>query len=161
MVDVEVDRRVDEISASNRKLYMCTSSSKLHRSNSGQTKDLSPEPADRVNPKPRHFSIHKSWVIHIIIWYFFLITLISSAKQCYWRDYLRPKDSRPEPRTFTNGGKVLLAIHGRTQKEKIWRGRGYLLFFGGNIAVEQPIARVCARASPERRGRSWVELPRR
>ena len=41
------------------------------------------EPADRVNPKPRHFSIHKSWVIHIIIWYFFLITLISSAKQCY------------------------------------------------------------------------------
>ena len=91
MVDVEVDRRVDEISASNRKLYMCTSSSKLHRSNSGQTKDLSPEPADRVNPKPRHFSIHKSWVIHIIIWYFFLITLISSAKQCYWRDYLRPK----------------------------------------------------------------------
>ena len=72
MVDVEVDRRVDEISASNRKLYMCTSSSKLHRSNSGQTKDLSPEPADRVNPKPRHFSIHKSWVIHIIIWYFLL-----------------------------------------------------------------------------------------
>ena len=57
----------------------------------GRNKQVPNQPtASTQNPVISPF-INVSWVIHIINWYFFLITLISSAKQCYWRDYLRPK----------------------------------------------------------------------
>ena len=64
----------------------------------------------------------------IIIWYFFLITLISSAKQCYWRDYLRPKVIRDLNRGRSpTAGRVSLQFMGVLKKRK--SGGGGDIFF--------------------------------